>query len=121
SGVIAAVRTFFEGVVLHDPRAAVRDVDQIARGGTRTIFNVIADELSSLRPGLDVMPLARFEELRPLNPKQCNMANINAMRARVLAFAIARELAIENTDGTVWRVSRENAVFVVDKTAFLNG
>ena len=86
--MIAALGSFFEGVVFHDQRAAVRDVDQIARGTTWSIFNVVADELSSLRPGLDVMSFPRFEEFCPLDVEQCNMANINAMRTRVLAFAI---------------------------------
>jgi len=59
------------------------------------------------------MSLSRFDELRPLDPKQRNMANIDAMRTRILALAVAREFAVENTDRAVRCISRENAVFVV--------
>ena len=93
-GVIAVVRSFFEHVILHNERTAVRQFDFVAGGSLRPVHDLIADQFGSDRARLYVMPVASFQKLGVLDVEKRDVPDINAVRAGAFALPIADELAV---------------------------
>src|SRR5258708_21513845 len=67
-----------------------------------------------------MMPHLCLEEPRALNAEQCDVTDVNAVRAVGLTLAVVDKLAVRDFDGTLRQVSGEDAVLVVDEAAMLD-
>src|ERR1051326_654739 len=118
--MVRGVRTFLQGVLVHDQRSAVRYVHQVARGALLAVRNLIADQFGPERTRFHVMPYLRLEEPRVLNAEQCDVTDIDAVRAVGLTLAVVDKLPVRALDTALCQVSSEDAVLIVDEAAMLD-
>ena len=117
SAVVFRHIALLQPVALNQHVAAIWDVDQVARIAIRAVGDVVVYQHVDTCTRFDVVTDMLVDEtgMHDLEPIDCT--DVDAVRARTVALAVAAEVAVHDANGAAARGIGEDTGFVVDEFA----
>src|SRR5579862_2115885 len=115
--VILALRAFLDHVVAQEQRATIGQVDRKAGRPGWAVLDRGADNLGTLRARFDVMTHILLQENRIGDLQQSDRADIDAVGAVGIAFAVPREDAAADENAALRADARQYAILVIGEAA----